>query len=387
MVAYRTVADGIAGYGAARNLLSIRAATPAVLSLYLPVPLDPAGLRSLSAQAGNLMASASTGGPDVTGPDGAGAISVGRDDRDAVLGELAVHEREWLGRTVAFFACAELGLLEALPLPSVMPARAVLATRPHIRPMLAALQRYPDYRVMIVDRRNAWLLSVSAGQVQTLARQSAEGERGHGFGGWYGLETHNVQQRVIQLERHHYRDVAAILVRAAGLGRNPPLVIGGHHESIVALLESLPPAARDAFAGSFVADSHQLTPATIRDLAQPVIDDCVRRREQRLVAEILSETPPALAARGLRASLAALGEGGIAHLLVAHEDMISGFECGRCGALTVDRDECPDWGAAARAVPDVLEELTRQVLDDGGRVTMLRDAEFTAAAKLRFPAE
>jgi Bacterial archaeo-eukaryotic release factor family 10 len=104
------------------------------------------------------------------------------------------------------FACKELGLFEVLPLPCVLPERAVLATGPHIRPLLAALQRCPDYRVAIADREHAWVLTVSGNRVETVVRQAGQGLRSPGFGGWYGLETHRVQQRIIQPGRHHYRD-------------------------------------------------------------------------------------------------------------------------------------------------------------------------------------
>lgn len=372
-------------YKDAENLLGMSAADPVVLSLYLPVPLDPVGLRGVAARAGSLIAGADAVAGEADATRGGARVSrVSQADRDLVLGELAAHGREWLGHTVAFFAAADLGLSEVLPVPCALPGRAVLATRPHVRPLLAALQRCPDYRVAIVDRRHAWLLSVSDGQVETLARRSTEGERSTGFGGWYGLEARHVQQRVIQLERHHYRDVAAILARPSGAGRLPLLVLGGHHESIAGLLQVLPPTVREAFAGSFSADPHTLTPAMIRDLARPVVDEYVLRGEQRLAAEI-SGQPPRLTAVGLPACLAAVGEGAVAHLLVAHEDMIGGFACGRCGALTTDPDGCPDWGTAARAVPDLLEEMVRKVLDGGGQVTALRDAPFPAAARLRFP--
>ena len=362
------------------KLRSMHAQRSAVLSLYLPVPLDPARLRGLAAEAGDLMGDVSANGPDSVSNAG-----VSNADRNAVLDALAAHGRDWLGHTVAFFACGELGLLEALPLPCLLPERAVLATRPHVRPLLAALQRCPDYRVAIADRRHSWVLSVSGNRVETVADQSEEGPRSPGFGGWYGLETHRIQQRIIQLARHHYRDTAAILQRAAGPGRNVPLVIGGHHDSIAGLLQALPPAVRADFAGSFTADPHTLTPARVRELASPVIEGWVARRERELAAEILGEAPGRLAAVGLPACLAAVNEGAVAHLLVAHQGMIPGFACGRCGALSTGSDECPDWGTAARAVPDLLEEMVQRALDDDGQVTVIRDAPFIIAAKLRFP--
>ena len=362
------------------KLRSIQAPESVVLSLYLPVPLDPAAIRSLAAEAGDLMA-----GVGASGQDGASTAGVSHADRDAVLDALAAHERDWLGHTVAFFACDQLGLFEALPLPCLLPERAVLATRAHVRPLLAALQRCPDYRVAMADRRHSWVLSVSGNRVETVASQSEEGPRSPGFGGWYGLESHPVQQRIIQLSRHHYRDTAAILARAAGIGQHVPLVIGGHHDSIAGLLQALPPGVREDFAGSFTADPHTLTPARVRELASSVIEGWVARRERELAGEILGEAPGRLAEVGLPACLAAVNEGAVARLLVAHEGMIPGFACGRCSALGTGSDECPDWGTAAREVPDLLEEMAQRALDGDGRVTVIRDAPFIIAAKLRFP--
>jgi hypothetical protein len=360
------------------KLRNVRAQGPTVLSLYLPVPLDPAGLPGLAAAAGDLMAGASS-------VDGVSTAGVSDADRDAVLGTLAVHGRDWLGHTVAFFACGELGLFEVLPLSCILPERVVLATRPHVRPLLAARQRCPDYRVVIADRRHAWVLSVSGNRVDTVARQAEEGPRSPGFGGWYGLDTYRIQQRITQLGRHHYRDTAAILARAADAGGHVPLVIGGHHDSIAGLLRALPATVRGTFAGSFTADPHTLTPAGIRELASPVIESWVAREERELAGEILGQAPGRLAAVGLPASLAAVNEGAVARLVVAHEGTIPGFVCGRCGALGTGSDQCPDWGTAARAVPDLLEEMVQRTLDEDGQVTVIRDAPFSIAAKLRFP--
>lgn len=355
-------------YADAEKLRGVRAQEPIVLSLYLRVPLEPVELRGLTATAGHLMSGARPG----------------HADRDAVLDAAAAHGREWLGHTVAFFACEQQGLFEVLPLPGGGPERAVVATRPHVRPLLAALQRCPDYRVVIIDRRRAWLLSGDGG-LETWSRQTGEAPRSPGFGGWHGLESYRVQHRVIELGERHYRDVAAALEHAAGPDRNVPLVIGGHHDSVQSLLRALPTATREAFAGSFAADPHTLTMARIGELARPLVAAYVARREQHLAAKVLDAAPGRLAAVGLTACLAAVGAGAVDHVLVAHEDMIPGYACDRCGALSTASDGCPDGGAAARAIPDLLEDMARRTLDDNGRVTMLPDAPFAAAAKLRFP--
>jgi len=175
------------------KLLDVRAAGPSLLSLYVQVPLDPAELRGLPAHADELFALAARDAPGIPA-----AVRVGAGDARAVRGLLASRARDWLGQTVAIFACAELGLAEATPLPCQLQERAVLATRPHVRPLLLAIQRCPAYRVAVVDRRHAWLFSIAGGQISTAALPPAEGMRSHGFSGWYGLEAHRVNERIIQ---------------------------------------------------------------------------------------------------------------------------------------------------------------------------------------------
>jgi peptide chain release factor subunit 1 len=368
------------------KLRGLHAAEPDVLSLYLPVPLDPASLRTLATRAQDLIVAARA----PVGPDSMCAGMVGDADRDMVLDEVLAHGRDWLGHTVAIFACGHLDLFEALPLPCSMPERSVLATRPHVRPLLAALQRCPDYRVIVADRRHAWVLSVSGDQVRTVARPATEAALSSGFAGWHGLKAHHLEERVVQLARHHYRDIATILERADACDHEP-LVIGGHQGVAGHLLPFLPLALRQDFAGSFTGDPLRLTPARVRELAAPVIEQWTAHRERALTDEVIAAAsgqlaaPGRLAAVGLPACLAAVNAGAAALLLVPDEGMIPGFECGRCGALSVTGDDCPDWGTAARAVPDLLEEMAGRTLDDGGRVISVCDALAGAAVQLRFP--
>jgi peptide chain release factor subunit 1 len=371
------------GYADVEKLRGACAPRSAVLSLYLAVPLDPAGVRGLAAGAVELMACA-VGLAGGTEDDHRVRATVEAADREAVLGVLAAHRRDWAGHTVAFFACQELGLFEVLPLPCPLPERAVLTGRPYIRPLLAAVQRCPECRVVIVDRERARVLAVSGSRVEIVATQVDRGPRSSGFGGWYGLQAHRTQRRIIELGRHHYRDTAAILEGAAA-GGQVPLVIGGHDDSIAGLLRALPPTAREAFAGSFRADPHTLTEARIRELAGPVIGRWVARREREVAEEVLAGPPGHPAAVGLPACLTAVGRGAVDRLLVPDDGMIPGFACDGCGALDAGRGECPGCGTATRPVPDLLEEMMQRTLDDDGRLTVVRDAPFSVAAKLRFP--
>jgi len=152
----------------AGKLAAVHAITPAVLSLYVTLPPLPGEVSGLQARARELIAAAVAAAGD--------SGNLGEADRDHALEMLAARAREWPGRSVAIFACADAGLLEAFPLSCAVPERAVLGVRPHIRPLLAALQRWPAYHAdanephacRSVIGLQACLAAVNAGTAETL---------------------------------------------------------------------------------------------------------------------------------------------------------------------------------------------------------------------------
>jgi hypothetical protein len=305
-------------------------------------------------------------------------------ERQMALDLLDAHAREWLGHTAALFASHEADLMTTLALPCRLPDRAVLAVRPHVRPLLVALQRCPAFHVVVTDRQHSWLFRVTGDRIDAEAQQAAPGVRDHKFGGWYGLESYRINDRVTELAHRHYRDTAALLERPAPAGALP-LVVGGHEDSVPAFLATLPAGARDRFAGSFVVDPHTMTPARVRALAAPVIEDWVNRREQQLVGQITSEPPGGLAATGLNACLPAVNQRAVAVLVVPVGGLIPGFACDSCGMLGSGPGACPHGPPAVRPVPDLLEEMAVAVREDGGEVVAVHDAPADVAARLRFP--
>jgi hypothetical protein len=361
------------------KLRGVRSRAANVLSVYLPVPLDPAALHSLPTLAGKLIDAAVT----ASGRLGTAGRLCGT-DRDDVQRLVDARGREWLGHTAAIFACGQLGLLEAVLLPGQLPGRAVLEACPHIRPLLAVLQRSPDYLIAIVDRRHSWLLSVAGDQVETIARHEEPTARSLGFGGWSGPQAHRAQRRSAELGDRHYRNLAAMLEDRQVAGDSRPLVVAGDADCVMQFVHLLPQSVAGVVAGSLTADARTLTRAEARELADPVISRWIDQRVQQLAAEMLAIAPAGRAASGLTACLTAVSSGAADLLLIPDEGLVPGFACERCGALTMTGSDCPDWGTAARPVADLLEEMAAQVLDDGGQVIAVR-APLTVAARLRYP--
>jgi hypothetical protein len=361
------------------KLLSVQAEQPSVLSLYLGVPVDIAGLRELPAQAGDLLAQAAGSG------NGSGTQrAVGRRDQETVRGLLADRVRDWLGHTVAIFASSDLGLTEAIPLPSGLPERAVLATRPHVRPLLLAIQRSPAYRVVVADRRYAWLFRIAGDEISAAALPEAEQVRSHRFSGWYGLEAHRVNERIIGLQRQHLQATASLLDRAARAGGAAPLVVGGHRDTIPQVLGALPGSLRETVVGSFVADPAALTAARVRELSARVVADWLTGRDRDLAVQLRDEPPDGRNAVGLTACLAAASQHALRLVALPEEGLLPGYKCRECGALSTSGDGCVHGKEAAQHVPDLIEELAVAAIADAADVRTMTEPPAGVAAQLRF---
>lgn len=359
-------------YGEVEKLRSSQAVDQSVLSLYVHVPPDCAGLRQLPVRAVDLIQAATKLMPD----------TLHREDELLARRTLERHARQWLGHTLGIFVSEQLGLLEVVPLPGRFAERAVLAARPHLRPMLAALERYPDHRIMIVDHQHAWLFTVASDRIEVVARVPAEAAPIAAFEGWY-LEPSHGNQRVTELAPHLYQDAAAILDRQARNGNSQPLVVGGHADSVRQLLALVPRAVLTEYAGSFAADTRTLTPARARELAAPVMAHWAERRESQLVQSVTARRPGMPTAIGLEECIIAVNAGTADLLLIADEPVVAGFHCERCDVLSVSSDACCDWGAASWPVPDLLEEMVWRTLHAGRPVVSARTLQCTAAAWLQ----
>jgi Bacterial archaeo-eukaryotic release factor family 10 len=359
------------------KLRALRAPGSAVLSIYLTIPVDLAEHRGLQARVRELLKSAAVAPT--------GAQPVREADLNAVMKLVAERSHDWLGRTVAIFASTGIGLLEATPLPGHVAEQATVDDRPQVRPLLAAIQQSPGYRVALVDVQHAWVLAITADGIETVAEHSGQQVRKTGFAGWYGLEAYRIQQRVLELARQHFKETIAMLEQTE-LAERGPLVIGGHDSEIRQFRALLPRSVADQVAGTISVDLQTVTPGRIRELANPVIASWTRQAQERVVRDLLGQPPRVAAVTGFGDCAAASQARAIAELVLPDGKPLPGYACGECGALTTAAGcDCQDGKERCRAVPDVLEEMAGQTLDAGGVVTAVREAPFTAGARLRFP--
>lgn len=377
------------------RLLGLRTPDHGIISVYLMVPLDPGQRRVLGAHLDDILAA----GGQRDGDNGAWARAR-RAEVPVIRRLLSTRAPEWLGQSVAIFACSPLGLLEAVPLRGHVAERAVLGSRPYIRPLLAELQHCASYLAAVVDRRHAWLFRVSGDGIEAGEHVESQTVGSRRFGGWHGFQSYRNDQRSRTLARQHYAAVAAALTAATARGPAPaaggdaagggcePIVVGGSEAVTRELLAALPPALRNRVAGSFVIDPHAMTPARVRQLADKVVGRWEDSKDQRLAAALAEQAPGPMTAIGLDACVHAVNQRAVQLLMVPDDAMQPGFSCEDCGTLAVAAAACPACGAATQPVGDVIEELAVKVTQEGGSVQAVRGGSVLRqiVARRRFPA-
>ena len=364
------------------KLLGVHASGPSVVSVYLAVPLDPAGRRGIPARLDDLLATAQH-----DPADGAAAARARQSELPVIRDAIDLHAPEWLGHTVAFFACHDLGLFESVPLHSQAGERAMIGTRPYVRPLLAELRRTPSYAAVVADRRRSWLYRVSGDDIEPLASIEDATVGSRRFGGWHGFQTYRNEQRARKLARQHYATTVSALESAVADGGCGPIAVGGHEAETARFLAELPPGLRERVAGTFVIDPHTMTPARVRRLADDVVARWEDARETQVAEQITGQPTGPMAAVGLAACLEAANQHAINVLVIPDETVTPGFACPQCGALAAAGGACPVCGGPTTAVPDVIEELAVKVTEDGGTVEPVRSDGTAAmvAARRRFP--
>ncbi len=375
-------------YADVERLLDVRAAERSVLSLYLRVSSDPAHLRELPARAHGMITLAAGNRDGRQGAESAADAWWPSDAEQQARKLLEIHGRDWRGHTAAIFVCGRDGLCEAFSLPCPLPDRAVLAERPHVRPLLTALQRCPAHYAVIVDRRHAWLFRVTGEQVEaTTATTDAGEDPGTGGSGWHGLDSNGVNDLVMNLAHGQFHATIGLIERSMRPGGQEPLVIGGQEETIGQFAGLLPAGLRDRLAGTFVVDPPAMTPARVRELAEPVIASFVGMHEQRLAVEMREGAGPhdPLTVSGLNSCLAAVNRRSVQLLVVPVGGVTGGYVCEQCGELGTAGTACPEGLAESRWVPDLFEEMVTRTIDDGGRTETLASPPGDVAAQLRFP--
>jgi peptide chain release factor subunit 1 len=322
--------------------------------------------------------------------------TVDREARLSLRGDMArirqaVGEERWKPGGIALFACHGRDMFEEVSLPRAVPDRAVVDATPYVRTLLGVLDEYARSCVVIVDRASAQVWEIYQDEMREVARFRDQKLRKPNHAA--GLAEDRVRNRADELTKRHFRKVARTLTDLFQHGDTfDLLIIGGHDYEVPAFTEYLPrePDLRQRIAGTFRIDPSTAPVAEIRASADSIVRQYERDQEKRLVSEVFERVAAGgLGASGLASCLWAGSSAAVQTLLVEEGAVAPGVACDESGWLALSGDICPLCGKHTRTTPDIIDELTQAVIDEGGSVKHVADdpwlAEQKTAAILRFP--
>ena len=312
-----------------------------------------------------------------------------RRDVEAVL---AMEERIAAdpGHGVAVFRCDGQGYEEYVSLPAPVRDRAVVDAETYVRPLDTILEYFHRYCAVVIDRRIASIFRFYQGELETWEEMAPEEVRKSNYGGFSGYAERRVRSRAESIALHHYRDAAARLYELFRSDGFDLLLIGGPSDHVEGLIRELNFELKVKVAGTFAIDVNTMTPAIVLEHCRRIAADYDRRREERLVSQLVDATMSGgLAVLGKDAVRNAVNQRAVSVLVVQAGAAIPGAVCDDGWVVEEASDsECEIHGGIARDVPDLYDALGNAVRRFGGEVrNILADTklqEHEIGAFLRF---
>jgi peptide chain release factor subunit 1 len=290
-------------------------------------------------------------------------------------------------RLLVIFAAPD-GFRQEYRLPVALPSRLYVEQGPYIRPLVALLEEFDRYGVLVVDARKARLFTLYLGEVEEHSGvfvsdtpswisegegRAARGPLGGGIGAWAGWREPKIQRHIQDHVHRHLKETSARtfqLFKRLGFEK---LIVGapqGREGKIFPLLERhLHSYLRERLAGVFAGDP-DMPLEELKQRALAVARDHERRREEELVRRLLAESsrPDGLAVVGLEPVVSALMLGQVHTLVVAADFHPAGRVCPADHYLSLTEDRCPLCGRELVQVEDFVEELVEEAIAQGAEI-------------------
>jgi peptide chain release factor subunit 1 len=190
--------------------------------------------------------------------------------------------------------------------------------------------------------------------------------------------------------QRQFKETADLVFRLFQTDGFDYLFLGGHQESIDEGSKLLHPYVKAHMGGSFVIDTHTMTPALIKDQLVGLEEAAVAEHEAGRIQELLDTAGAGgPAALGITDVLAAVNAKAIDRLIVSGSFTKEGAVCDSCGWLSRNGTSCPVCGSATRPTEDLVDEIIEATIGESGEVLQVSVASAldrqAIGAILRFP--
>lgn len=262
-----------------------------------------------------------------------------------------------------------------------IPSGLRFSTKPWVRPLLEVIEELGRFGVVLIDKHRARIFVIDAGGVEQHAEILSDVPNKHATTGtdhiWSQTQMDRDHDKHVQWHAKRVADELGSIIERAKLER---MVIGGPVEATSVFTAELPKRVQHMIVGTIstpVDASHERLVAELRDVRERTEHE----DESRIVETVVTAAMKAdRAVLGVTDTLAAIQEGRVYRMVVAHDFRAEGKECGACHVLVASGDgQCAFCGGELEAAPDLINRAAHRVLEMGGKV---QHVSGEAAAKL-----
>jgi len=290
------------------------------------------------------------------------------------------HEYDWQGKGVVILSCLEQDFWRAYPLAVPVENHVYVGQRPYIKPLTDILDAYGRYGVVLVDQEGARLFLFQLGELQetsgTIGEEVKRMKHGRGSAaGRRGGVTGRTSRREEEIAQRNLKQAAELTAKFCAGGRCGRIILGGTEQTVAQFQEMLPKNLQDQVVGSFPA-AMTASETEVLDRSLEIIAEVEREREKTLVESMITAAAKGRAGViGLADTLGAVYEGRVRVLLVEEGYQATGYRCQQCRYISAQaKKKCPFCGGRVKQIDDAVELIVREVIDQGGRVEVVRDS-------------
>jgi len=270
--------------------------------------------------------------------------------------------------SVAIFTCHGSDWFHYVPLNRSVWDVARIGNRAYLRPLRVAEMEFRSAAVIFEPRRS--VLFIKNGDVfREYGEVVEESVRKSNYGGFAGYEERGVRSHADAVVQRHFKETADLVFRLFQDEGFDFLFLGGHQESIDEGTKLLHPYVKARLAGSFVIDTHTMTPALVKDQLVDLEKTAIEAQEADRVQELLDTAGAGgPAVLGIADVLAAVNARAIDRLIVSGSFTKEGRVCESCGWLSRNGTSCPVCGSATRPTDDLVDEIIEATIGESGEV-------------------
>jgi peptide subunit release factor 1 (eRF1) len=274
-----------------------------------------------------------------------------------------------LGRGVAFFSCAAIGLWRKVALPLELPNGMHLAAYPYLRPLVRTRDEHDRFGLTILSQEHSRFFVSQIGQVEEVLQI-----KGPSLRKALADKVARTNRETIPLEA--VRNEARLLAHAAELVmarfEARYLLVAGPANLTTALIDHLPKELQQRTSDDWSV-FHEAEIKEVAATAEPV-QRAIEAREELATIERMIEAGPWGAAWGEEAVFEALELRRVRTLAVEEGFAIPGNLCPVCGRLQGrGRTECITCGnPRLTAVDDAVEIAIEQALQQDASFELVR---------------